>query len=69
MNAAAAVALQVVCPQARNIGGGFMLIRPGYAHGSEKLADGKLHFLETAKSSRGGSARHVRGPDGNVSRA
>ncbi len=65
---AVAFALQVVYPQAGNIGGGgFMLIRPGHAHGSHKLADGKPHFLDyREKAPAAASADMYVGADGNV---
>ncbi len=65
---AVAFALQVVYPQAGNIGGGgFMLIHPGHAHGSKKLADGKPHFLDYREKAPAGASRDMYvGPDGNV---
>ena len=65
---AVAFALQVVYPQAGNIGGGgFMLIRPGHAHGSKKLADGKAHFLDYREKAPAAATRDMYvGPDGNV---
>lgn len=65
---AVAFALQVVYPQAGNIGGGgFMLIRPGHAHGSKKLADGKPHFLDYREKAPAAASRDMYvGADGNV---
>ena len=65
---AVAFALQVVYPQAGNIGGGgFMLIRPGHAHGSKKLADGKAHFLDYREKAPAAASRDMYvGADGNV---
>ena len=65
---AVAFALQVVYPQAGNIGGGgFMLIRPGHAHGSHKLADGKPHFLDYREKAPAAATRDMYvGADGNV---
>ncbi len=65
---AVAFALQVVYPQAGNIGGGgFMLIRPGHAHGSKKLADGKAHFLDYREMAPAGASRDMYLDDkGNV---
>ncbi|MGI4852500.1 MAG: gamma-glutamyltransferase, partial [Janthinobacterium lividum] len=65
---AVAFALQVVYPQAGNIGGGgFMLIRPGHAHGSKKLADGKPHFLDYREKAPAAATRDMFvGPDGDV---
>lgn len=65
---AVAFALQVVYPQAGNIGGGgFMLIRPGHTHGSKKLADGKPHFLDYREKAPAAATRDMYvGADGNV---
>ncbi len=65
---AVAFALQVVYPQAGNIGGGgFMLIRPGHTHGSRKLGDGKPHFLDYREKAPAAASRDMYlGPDGNV---
>ena len=65
---AVAFALQVVYPQAGNIGGGgFMLIRPGHTHGSRKLADGKPHFLDYREKAPAAASRDMYvGADGNV---
>ena len=65
---AVAFALQVVYPQAGNIGGGgFMLIRPGHTHGSKKLADGKPHFVDYREKAPAAASRDLYvGPDGNV---
>jgi gamma-glutamyltranspeptidase/glutathione hydrolase len=66
VDAAVAVgfALAVVLPQAGNIGGGgFMLIRPG----SEKLAQGKAHFLDyREKAPAAASANMYLDAQGNV---
>ncbi len=70
VDAAVAVAfgLQVVYPQAGNIGGGgFMLIRPGHTHGGAKLGDGKPHFLDYREKAPAAASRDMYlGPDGNV---
>ena len=70
VDAAVAVgfALAVVYPQAGNIGGGgFMLIRPGHAHGSKKLADGKPHFIDYREKAPAAASRDMYvGADGNV---
>ncbi len=70
VDAAVAVgfALAVVYPQAGNIGGGgFMLIRPGHAHGSKKIADGKPHFLDYREKAPAAASRDMYlGPDGTV---
>lgn len=65
---AVAFALQVVYPQAGNIGGGgFMLIRPGHRHGSKKLADGKPHFLDYREKAPAAATRDMYvGADGDV---
>ena len=65
---AVAFALEVVYPQAGNIGGGgFMLIRPGHTHGSAKLGDGKAHFLDYREKAPAAASRDMYvGPDGNV---
>ena len=65
---AVAFALQVVYPQAGNIGGGgFMLIRPAHKHGSKKLADGKPHFLDYREKAPAAASRDMYlGADGNV---
>ena len=65
---AVAFALQVVYPQAGNIGGGgFMLIRPAHAHGAKKLADGKPHFLDYREKAPAAATRDMYvGVDGNV---
>jgi gamma-glutamyltranspeptidase/glutathione hydrolase len=66
VDAAVAVgfALAVVLPQAGNIGGGgFMLIRPG----TNKLADGKPHFLDyREKAPAAASANMYLDDKGNV---
>jgi gamma-glutamyltranspeptidase/glutathione hydrolase len=65
VDAAVAVgfALAVVLPQAGNIGGGFMLIRPG----STKLAGGKPHFLDyREKAPAAASANMYLDAQGNV---
>lgn len=65
---AVAFALEVVFPQAGNIGGGgFMLIRPAHQHGSKKLGDGKPHFLDYREKAPAAATRDMYvGPDGNV---
>ncbi len=65
---AVAFALEVVFPQAGNIGGGgFMLIRPAHQHGSKKLGDGKPHFLDYREKAPAAATHDMYvGPDGNV---
>ena len=57
---AVAFALQVVYPQAGNIGGGgFMLIRPAHRHGAKKLADGKPHFIDYREKAPAAASRDM----------
>ena len=57
---AVAFALQVVYPQAGNIGGGgFMLIRPAHKHGRKKLGDGKAHFIDYREKAPAAASRDM----------